>query len=345
MTGNSAATGDWRLKAASFVCLGLFLLFATPATVLGQVRLASRFGEANIGGRRAIVHVTVAVPRGADANTVADDAVRGQGARPFGPLEFSLTGLVWNQFFDGNPGNDVVAQYYNASGEPAGLNAVASLQSSQITWGGVTTSRVTFQDGGNTSRCPSLVRECSGPQTFDNFNDVGWLAIPGCCTLGVTWSDAGGQEADMALNTRFPWSTTGGDVDVETIFLHENGHVVGLGHSSVVGSVMEPTYAGQRRALTLDDERGVTYLYPEAGTVGSIGGTVTSGGNPVRRAKVTIAGFPISATTDGAGNYTLANVPNLGTYSLSVSAKRYISQTVSDVHVGDDVDFVLEQGR
>ena len=100
----------WRLKAVSLVSLALFLLLASPATVLGQVRLASRFGEANVGGRRVIVHVTVAVPRGADANAVADDAIRRQGGHPFGPLEFSLTGLVWDQFFDGNPGNDVVAQ-------------------------------------------------------------------------------------------------------------------------------------------------------------------------------------------------------------------------------------------
>ena len=187
-----------------------------------------------------------------------------------------------------------------------------------------------------------MVRECPGPQTFDGFNDIGWFSIPGCCTLGVTWSDPGGQEADMALNTRFPWSTTGGDVDVETVLLHENGHVLGLGHSSVVGSVMEAVYAGARRALTLDDERGVTYLYPEAGTLGAISGSVTSGGNPVRRAKVSVVNLPISATTDGSGNYTLANVPNMGAYSVAVSAKGYNSQTVADVHVGDDVDFALE---
>jgi hypothetical protein len=287
------------------------------------------------------VHVTVAVPRGADANTVADDAVRGQGARPFGPLEFSLTGLVWDQFLDEDPGNDVVPQYYNNSGEPNGLNAVTSLQNSQITWGAAPTSSVAFQDGGNTSRCPSLVRECTGPQAFDGFNDVGWLAIPGCCTLGVTWSDAGGQEADMALNTRFPWSNNGGDVDVETVLLHENGHVLGLGHSSVLGSVMEAVYAGQRRALTLDDERGITYLYPEEGILGAISGTVTSGGNPVRRAKVSIANVPISATTDSSGNYILADVPNMDAYSITVSAKGYTSQTLSNVLVGDDVDFDL----
>ena len=33
---------------------------------------------------------------------------------------------------------------------------------------------------------------------------------------------------------------------------------------------MEAVYAGMRRALTTDDERGATYLYPEAGAVSVI---------------------------------------------------------------------------
>jgi len=330
------------IQAATLGCLAMVLFAASPTTAFAQVRLASRFGEANVRGQRVIVHVTVAVRPGADANAVADDAVRGQGARPFGPLEFSVTGLVWDQFFDASSRNDVVEQFYNPEREP--LNAATSLQNSQHRWSVVSDSRFAFDDAGNTTRCPSLVRECPGAQLFDGFNDVGWIAIGGCCTLAVTWSGTATDEADMALNTRFPWTTNGNDFDVETVMLHENGHVVGLGHSAVSGSVMEATYAGERRDLTPDDERGVVFLYPDSGAVGTISGTVTTiEGAPLGRVTVTIANVPVSATTDASGNYTLTGVPDLGTYSVTASARGFDSQTQDDVAVGSDVDFALEK--
>src|SRR5687767_15276081 len=74
----------------------LALLVIIPSAVFGQARVVGRFGEVNIGPIRTIVHVTVAVPPGLDGNAVAEEALRGQGARPFQSAEFSLTGLVWN---------------------------------------------------------------------------------------------------------------------------------------------------------------------------------------------------------------------------------------------------------
>lgn len=60
------------------------------------------------------------------------------------------------------------------------------------------------------------------------------------------------------------WSLTGtgGTFDTETVALHEIGHLLGLDHSSVVGSVMFPSYGGVRRSLTQDDLDGVRQLYP-----------------------------------------------------------------------------------
>ena len=66
----------------------------------------------------------------------------------------------------------------------------------------------------------------------------------------------------MALNTKFSWGDGVNDFDAQTVFLHENGHVVGLGHSLVEDSVMEAVYAGERRVLTDDDIAGITSLYP-----------------------------------------------------------------------------------
>ncbi|MDA2930725.1 proprotein convertase P, partial [Acidobacteria bacterium AH-259-O06] len=196
--------------------------------LLGQSStVISKFGKAQVAGRDVIVHVTVVVPPGADANQIALDAVRNQGARPFQSDEFSASGLVWDQFSDSYVGNDYVLQYYNPDNDPTGggLNA---LWNTHLTWTGVSTSKFAFADGGETNRCPSLVRECEGKQTFDGFNDVAWLEIRGCCTLAVTWYGTSIDEADMAINTKFSWSTDGiNDFDLESVVLHENGHVVG----------------------------------------------------------------------------------------------------------------------
>jgi Matrixin len=132
-----------------------------------------------------------------------------------------------------------------------------------------TTSRFNFSNGGQTTRCPSLVKECPGPQRYDGNNDVQFMALGGCCTLGVTWYSTSRDEADMALNSKFRWTTSGGSgYDLETVMLHENGHVAGLGHSSVSSAVMYAYYGGRRPALTSDDICAISTLYPEPGFAG-----------------------------------------------------------------------------
>jgi hypothetical protein len=320
--------------AFSFAVIAAFLVVGVN-NLFAQARLASRFGEATVGGRRLIVHVTVAVPHGWDENAVAENALRDQGARPMQRSEFNVEGIRWDQFSNDSTTDPKVALNYNSAGEP--LAAVTSLMSAENTWNNVGESKFTFSYGGTTSRCPSLVDECPGPQTFDGNNDVGWVAISGCCTLGVTWYSTGiDDEADTALNTRFRWTTgSGSGYDVETVLLHEIGHTLGLDHSSVSAAVMYATYAGVRRSLHEDDKRGVTYLYPETGATDEISGFVTSAfGAAISGANVTIAGLPVSATSSATGQFTLSGIPkNLGSYSITATASGYNSQTFNSVTV------------
>ena len=241
------------------------LVLGSVAALSAQSRVVSKYGAARVQGRDVIVHVWVVVPSGLDGNEVALAALREQGARPFQGDEFSPTGLVWDEFSDADPLNNFVTQNYNSADDPTGGAGELALMTTQDTWTAVSDSTFAFSYD-TTDRCPSLVRECQGPQVFDGFNDVAWLELRGCCTLGVTWFGISMDEADMALNTKFNWTN---DYDPETVFLHENGHVVGLGHSNVVGAVMEAYYGGERRELHDDDIAGITALYPAGCVISS----------------------------------------------------------------------------
>jgi len=220
-----------------------------------------------------VVEILVEVRPGENPDAAARAALRRAypDARPIDSSEYSLTGLVWDQFKDSDPNNDKVTVSYNPNGVPsyiANLNHRGTWLASQATWTDVSTSKFTYSDGGDTTRCPSLVQECRGPQYFDDRNDVGWLDIKDPSVLGVTWYGTSRDEFDMALdNKNFNWyigslPVTAGYYDTQTVWLHEFGHGAGLGHSKVDGAVMEPYYEGARRALHQDDIDGITYLYP-----------------------------------------------------------------------------------
>jgi hypothetical protein len=210
-----------------------------------------------------LVHIWLVVPPGENRNDAAVDALAQHGARPFTAEEYSTIDLFWDRFSDGNPGNDSVIQNYNPKKDPTNGNGLTALLNTHNSWNGVSTSSFTFDYGGETGRCPSLVDECKGRQNFDGNNDVAWVALRSANTLGVTWSGTSIDEADMALNTKFNWTT---DFDAETVFLHENGHAVGLGHSADINAIMYPSYQAQNRILQQDDIDGITFLYPGVST-------------------------------------------------------------------------------
>ncbi len=144
-------------------------------------------------------------------------------------------------------------------------------------------------------------------------------------------------ETDIFLNSSFPWSVASagesGRYDVESIILHETGHLFGLGHSAI-GETELRTGGGRRviaaeavmfpiafsqgnisgRELRPDDIAGMRELYPETGTAGSaggIGGRVTKNGQPVVGAHV-VAFNPQTGAL--VGNFT---VDQQGSFSIS----------------------------
>ena len=91
----------------------------------------------------------------------------------------------------------------------------------------------------------------------------------------IYWSGDRIYEADVKINERdfgfFSGSTPEpGKIDMESLLIHEFGHVLGLRHMVVAGSVMQPTLsgatvvnpsAGFRRNLTSDDKNSILCEY------------------------------------------------------------------------------------
>jgi hypothetical protein len=286
---------------AIFAAILLAALAASPVGASGgQGEVIAVTGI--VPGQDLVVHILALVPPGADRAEVAKQALANQGARAVTKQEFSTIAISWDQFFDSNDNNDTVTQHYNQANEadPAGHTVFAL---SQQSWNDVATSSFTFTDGSSTTRCPSLVKECPGKQTFDGFNDVGWASIKGGNILGVTWTGTNIDEADMALNTKYNWTTGEANYNMQTVFLHENGHALGLGHSDVGGAVMWPSYSGMLLDLQQDDIDGVTAKYPAPGAIDLA---------------ITTTSLP-GATEGSAYSGTLAAVGGSGSYTWSIA--------------------------
>jgi hypothetical protein len=195
------------------------------------------------------------------------------------------------------------------------------------TWQAVPTSAITYTAGGVTGAQPG---DEDGLSTL-GFRDRPDLDRVLASTSFVVDMGSGALiESDIFFNASFPWSVqqagTSNRFDLQSIALHEIGHLSGLGHSAlgetvprdnggrlVIASeaVMFPiafspgTTAG--RVLKADDIAGISDLYPEGGaaeSLGTITGRVTKNGQPVFGAHVVafdpqtstmVAGFTLNS--------------------------------------------------
>lgn len=202
------------------------------------------------------------------------------------------------------------------------------------TWNAVETATTSSQFVGFTQ---------ARPLADDGMTVIGYLSRPelertlAATTFLIDVSDGEIVESDIFFNSQFPWSTAQagepGRFDVESIALHEIGHLHGLGHSAIGETEIRP--GGRRvlgaeavmfpiafsagstsdRRLRADDIAGLTDLYPREGAasrrLGSMSGRVTRNGTGVPGAHV-VALNP--ATGALVGGFTLTEN---GTFTIA----------------------------
>ncbi len=221
-------------------------------------------------------------------------------------------------------------RYFLNDEVPAGVNVQGfetAVRRAFDAWTAVQQARLSFEFVGT-------IR--SKPFEQDGVSTIGFLAKPdmdrvlGATTYVVDVTSGAIVESDIFFNTTFPWSTAqGGEAgrfDLESIALHEIGHLLGLGHSALGETELRPG-GGRRviaaesamfpiafsagsiegRRLRADDIAGIADIYAngsQASGTGSISGRVTKNGQPLFGAHV-VAFNP--ATGKLVGNFTLGD--------------------------------------
>lgn len=103
-------------------------------------------------------------------------------------------------------------------------------------------------------------------------NNNGKICTGSCLAATLTGYYSGNTiyDADVYTNTRYSYTSSketdgcSGEFDMDGIMVHEVGHVIGLGHSSVTGATMYPSVAAcnyNNRTLEADDIAGKNILY------------------------------------------------------------------------------------
>ncbi len=73
-------------------------------------------------------------------------------------------------------------------------------------------------------------------------------------------ANGGSAAGDIFINTSLPWNV-GKNYDLETVFVHEIGHALGMGHSASTSAVMYPYYQGIQDFPNTDDIAGVQSIW------------------------------------------------------------------------------------
>ena len=239
-------------------------------------------------------------------------------------------------------------RYFISDRGTSGVSAIQlrdAVARAAATWTAVESATVQFQLLGMTGAVPEMV---DGRTTIGFLDRADLDQVLGATSFIIDTTNGAIVEVDIFFNTSFPWSVapqgTPGRVDLESVALHELGHLLGLSHSAVgeterqpsgnrrvtaSGAVMFPIAMSSgtiaERRLHADDIAGISDLYPTTAAIddtGAIAGRVTKNGRGVLGAHV-MAFNPESGVVIGnftlnmQGDFVIARLPP-GPYVLRV---------------------------
>jgi len=308
-------------------------------TTPGWVNFFYQAGGPNISGdiiSWSDTSIVAAVPTGiingylasASSGPVFVRSFEGVDSPPFPfTVTFSYGGYKW-------PGTSPVVNYRFNPTTTDCAGAELALQSAAATWTAVSGKNFAVNYAGTTTTTHPGI---NGANEI-TWNNLGW----GILAQTIGWGSGDTiTEVDIAFNNNYTWSTDtttpAGKFDVQTVALHELGHWLNLRdlYGNVTGFPQDTTKAmfgyGSaaeiKRTLHADDQAGIRWIYPAAGTAP---GVTTESAISVNVSSATLRG---TLTSKGAaenvtvcfewgvqtGNYTAATSPTsvsaAGTFS------------------------------
>lgn len=154
------------------------------------------------------------------------------------------------------PSNSVTYRHDNFTADVTQDQARAAIRGSFDRWAAVTPLTFTETSSGGDIRIGWHTGDHGDGSSFDG---------PGNVLAHAFYPPPNGGEiaGDMHFDDAETWSvnTPPSGFDLATVALHELGHSLGLGHSSVSSAVMYAFYGGARRELAADDIEGIQSIY------------------------------------------------------------------------------------